>query len=179
MHTPTRREDLAAVPFTIKGRRGSNRTPTTCRLVVRRSTTPADTGQSQPRLLDLVDYHAFVTDQPGDPAVLARRHRRHAVIENVIRDLKTGMALNHMPSSRYHANAAWLQLNTLAHNLARLTGRLITPQPITTKTLRYRYFTSPGRITTTSRIRILHLPQNWPWQHPYTKALNHIDRLGA
>ena len=31
-------------------------------------------------------------------------HRRHAEIENAIRDLKYGVGLNHLPSGRFAAN---------------------------------------------------------------------------
>ena len=166
---------VAEVPYTIKGRTGNN--PVTCRLIVRRTTVPADTGDPQPRLFDLVEYRAFVTDRKPDAEELDRFHRRHAVIETVIRDLKHGMALNHMPSGNYHANAGWLQLNILAHNLARWTGRLISNTPTTTKTLRHRYLNCPGRITRNSRKHVLHLPTNWPWKNQYTTALNRIRTL--
>jgi hypothetical protein len=176
--TPTTRIDIAAVPYLIKGRAGP-RPPINCRLIIRRVTTPADTGQPQPRLFDLVDYHAFVTDQPGDPETLWLRHKRRARIETTIRDLKHGLGLNHFPSGSYTANAAWLQLNSLAHNLCRYTNRLITTRHLTTKTLRYRYLTLPGRITTGSRTTTLHLPAPWPWQHHITHALTTIPTLQA
>lgn len=171
--------DIAVVPFGIKGRSNNKRFPIKCRLIVRRVTTPADTGQAQSRLFDLVDYHAFVTDQHGDPALLWRRHTQRAVIETTIRDLKYGLGLNHFPSANFTANAAWLQLNTLTHNLCRYTNQLITPTPLTTKTLRYRYLTLPGRITTGSRTTTLHLSTRWPWQHHITRALNTIPNLKA
>ena len=166
---------VAEAPYTVKGRTGKD--PVACRLIVRRTTAPADTGDPQARLFDLVEYRAFVTDLAGDAKDLDRFHRQHAVIEAVIRDLKYGMALNHMPSGSYHANAGWLQLNILAHNLARWTGRLISDTPITTKTLRHRYLNCPGRITRNSRKHILHLPTNWPWKNEYTTALNRIPNL--
>ncbi len=175
-HTSAKRIDIAAVPYQIKGRTGKG-DPIGCRLIVRRVTTPADTGGSQPRLFDLVDYHAFVTDQPGDPTALWYRHNQRAAIEATIRDLKYGLGLNHFPSGSYTANAAWLTLNALSHNLCRWTNQLITPQPLTTKTLRHRYFTLPGRITTASRKNILHLPQDWPHQHHITQALTTINHL--
>jgi hypothetical protein len=49
-------------------------------------------------------------------------HRRHAEVENTIRDLKYGVGLNHLPSGRFAANAAWLTLAVIAHNLARWTA---------------------------------------------------------
>jgi hypothetical protein len=62
-------------------------------------------------------------------------HRRHAEIENAIRDLKYGMGLNHLPSGRFAANGAWLAVQVMAHNLARWTARIglgagiVTPDP--------------------------------------------------
>ena len=43
-----------------------------------------------------------------DSTELEADHRRHAEIENAIRDLKYGVGLNHLPSGRFPANAAWL-----------------------------------------------------------------------
>ena len=54
-------------------------------------------------------------------------HRRHAEVENAIRDLKYG--LNHLPSGRFAANAAWLAVQVMAHNLARWSIGLPPPRP--------------------------------------------------
>ena len=87
-------------------------------------------------------------------------HRRHAEIENAIRDLKYGVGLNHLPSGRFAANAAWLAVQVIAHNLARWTARLgLGAGIVTTRTLRRRYFslspdgspTRPGAGPCTSR----------------------------
>ena len=68
-------------------------------------------------------------------------HRRHAEIENAIRDLKYGVGLNHMPSGRFAANAAWLAVQTMAHNLARWTAHIgLGEQIVTAKTLRRWFF---------------------------------------
>ncbi len=170
--------DIAAVPFEIKGH-DYPRTPIACRLIVRRVTTPTDDSDPQLRLFDLVDHYGFVTDQTGDPETLWRRHNHRAVIETTIRDLKYGLGLNHYPSGKFTANAAWLHLNAMAHNLLRSTNRLLTPTPMVAKTLRYRYLTIPGRITTGSRTTTLHLPTNWPRQHHITDAITTIRHLTA
>jgi len=174
--TKTEHIDIADIPFKIKGR-GHHHIE--CRLIVRRNTTTTEATDPQLRLFDLVDYHAFVTDQTSNPETLWRRHKQRAVIETTIRDLKYGLALNHFPSGSYTANAAWLQLNALAHNLCRFTNQLITTQPLTTKTLRYRYLNIPGRITTGSRTTTLHLPTQWPRQHHITQALTTINHPNA
>ena len=72
---------------------------------------------SQLALFARYSYHAFITDR--DLLELEADHRRHAEVENAIRDLKYGVGLNHMPSARFAANGAWLAVQVMAHNLAR------------------------------------------------------------
>ena len=45
---------------------------------------------SQLALFATYSYHAFITDRDGDTLELETDHRRHAEIENAIRDLKYG-----------------------------------------------------------------------------------------
>ena len=92
------------------------------RLIVRRvKPTPG----SQLALFTTYSYHAFITDREGEMLELEADHRRHAEIENAIRDpassagqaLKYGVGLNHLPSGRFPANAAWMAVQAMAHNL--------------------------------------------------------------
>ena len=100
---------------------------------------------SQLALFTDYSYHGFITDREGDTLQLEADHRRHAEIENAIRDLKYGVGLNHLPSGRFAANAAWMAVQVIAHNIARWTARIgLGEQVVTTKTLRRRFF-SPGR----------------------------------
>jgi len=72
------------------------------RLVVRRvRPTPG----SQLALFTAWDYHAFVTDRPGDLLEIEADHRRHAVVEQSIAELKSA-GLAHLPSGKFMANAA-------------------------------------------------------------------------
>jgi hypothetical protein len=50
-------------------------------------------------------------------------HRGHDIVEHVIADLKAG-PLAHLPSESFAANAAWLTLAAIAHNLTRAAGCL-------------------------------------------------------
>jgi len=142
------------------------------RLIVRRvKPTPG----SQLALLVDWSYHAFVTDRTGDTLVLEADHRRHAEVENTIRDLKYGVGLNHFPSGRFGANAAWLALNVMAHNLARWTSRLgLGESLIATDTLRRRYLRCPGRLTTSARMFTLHMPLRWPWAERFDACLANL-----
>ena len=44
-------------------------------------------------------------------------------------------------------------------------------QVVTTKTLRRRFFSLAGRITRSARRLTLHLPQRWPWETQFSRAL--------
>ena len=139
------------------------------RLIVRRvKPTPG----SQLALFASYSYHGFITDRDGETLELEADHRRHAEIENAIRDLKYGVGLNHLPSGRFAANGAWLAVQVLAHNLARWAARIgLGEQLVTTKTLRRRFFSLAGRLTRSARRLTLHLPRGWPWAEQATLAL--------
>jgi hypothetical protein len=80
--------DVAETSYRPFGRKGR-----VMRLIVRRvRPTPG----SQLALFCDYDYHGFVTDREGDTLWLEADHRHHAEVENVIRDLKYGVGLNHL-----------------------------------------------------------------------------------
>ena len=145
------------------------------RLIVRRvQPTPG----SQLALFATYSYHGFITDRDGETLELEADHRRHAEIENAIRDLKYGVGLNHMPSGRFAANGAWLAVQVMSHNLARWTARIgLGEQIVTTKTLRRRFFSLAGRLTRSARRLTLHLPQRWPWETQFSRALARLRAL--
>jgi hypothetical protein len=139
------------------------------RLIVRRvRPTPG----SQLALFTPFSYHAFITDRAGEMLALEADHRRHAEVENAIRELKYGVGLDHLPSGRFGANAAWLALQVMAHDLARWTSRIgLKEMLIATKTLRRRFLALPGRLARSARRLFLHLPERWPWADRFAAAL--------
>ena len=156
--------DWTPIPYWMDGAD----TAAPVRLIVRRV---KPTAGSQLALFANYGYHACITDRDGDTLDLEAEHRRHAEIENAIRDLKYGVGLNHLPSGRFAANAAWLAVQVMAHNLARWTGRISLGEHVTTtKTLRRRFFALAGRLT-------LHLPQGWPWGNQFSGALARLHAL--
>ena len=125
--------DWTAIPYWMEGAADVAETEYTpfqnapdavpVRLIIRRvKPTPG----SQLALFTTYSYHAFITDRDGDTLDLEADHRRHAEIENAIRDLKYGVGLNHLPSGRFPANAAWLAVQVMAHNLVWYVGRCVT-----------------------------------------------------
>jgi hypothetical protein len=140
------------------------------RLVVRRVRNLDD----QQQLFPTWRYHAFITDRAGSAVELDADHRRHAVVELAIRDAKQGSGLNHHPSGKFFANAAWLILVCLAYNLLRWTATIglgSRDELVVAKTLRRTLLALPGRLTRSARRFMLHLPARWPWAHSFTMAL--------
>jgi hypothetical protein len=148
------------------------------RLVVRRTRL---TDPAQQRLWPDWRHHAFITNVELDTVAVDEFHRDHATVELAIRDLKQGAGLEHCPSGRFFANAAWLGCAVLAHNLTRWTARLGNVHPAAqltvTGTIRTRLLTLPGRLVNRSRRWILRLPARWPWADTFHTALARIRSL--
>jgi hypothetical protein len=147
----------------------------TVRLVVRRvRPTPG----SQLALFTAWDYHAFVTDRELPLVEVEADHRRHAVVEQTIAELKSA-GLAHLPSGNFMANAAWLALTVLAHNLGRAVGLLAGGRltRATAATLRRTLFTMPARLVHSARRQRLRAPEHWPWQTEFDTAMTAITAL--
>ena len=99
-------------------------------------------------------------------------HRAHAIVEQVIADLKSG-PLAHLPSGRFWANSAWLVCAGMAFNLTRAPGVLASTfhARATTGTIRAQLINVPGRLARTARRLTLHLPANWPWEQAWQRML--------
>jgi len=153
------------------------------RMIVRR--TPITDAQARNRgqdpLFPLYDYHhPMITDRTGALVEVEADHRRHAEVELTIRDLKHDMGLNHFPTKSFGGNAAWLILNTIAHNLTRWTTRLgLATAPVMTKEIRRRIYNVGGRLVRTGRRLVLRLPRRWPWAGQIIDALDRLRALPA
>ena len=77
----------------------------------------------RPKLFAVYRYHAVFTDSAEPMLAAEATHRDHAIIEQVIAELKNG-PLAHLPSGVFTANAAWLVCAAIAHNLTRAAGAL-------------------------------------------------------
>jgi hypothetical protein len=147
---------------------------TTARLIVRRvRPTPG----SQLALDVVFSYHAILTNRDGPMLQVEADHRRHAIVEHTIRDLKHHAGLAHLPSGRFTANAAWLALVGVAYNLARWTAHAAGLGRITTKTLRLTIIAAPARLITSGRRLRLRMPTRWPWADHIATALAIISAI--
>jgi Transposase DDE domain group 1 len=96
----------------------------TARLIVRRvRDLNARAAAGQGELFPAWRYHAVFTDSPFTLLQAEEQHRDHAQVEQVLADWTDG-PLAHLPSGSFPANAAWLTLAAISHNLLRAAGSL-------------------------------------------------------
>ena len=128
------------------------------------------TVDGQGQLFPVWRYHASFSDSPFVLIQAEAHHRGHAIIEQVFAELIDG-PLAHLPSGRFDANNAWLTCIAIAHNLTRaaaaLAGHPLRHRPPCHHPL------APdqprGRVARHARGVTIHLPQHWPWQHPWLR----------
>ncbi len=148
------------------------------RLVVRRTRILDPAAQ---QLFPTWRHHAFVTNVELDTVAADAFHRDHATVELAIKDLKEGAGLEHCPSGRFFANAAWLCCAVLAHDLCRWTsllgGNAKHGALTVARTVRRQLFALPGRLVNRSGKATLRLPEHWPWADVFSGALERLRSL--
>ena len=135
-----------------------------------RDLSPRAAAAAQGELFPAWRYHAVFTDSPFTLLQAEAQHRDHAVIEQVFADLTDG-PLAHAPSGLFAANAAWLALAAIAHNLTRAAGVLASPfyARASGATIRRDLIHVAARIARHGRGHLtLHLPEGWHRQPEWT-----------
>jgi Transposase DDE domain group 1 len=146
----------------------------TARLIVRRVrdlNKKAETGQDE--LFPAWRYHAVFTDSPFELIQAEGQHRDHAVVEQVFADVTSG-PLAHLPSGVFAANAAWLSIAAMAHNLLRAAGALASVPFAKARaaTIRRDLIAVAARTARHGRGHLtLHLPQGWHREHEWLNLL--------
>ena len=166
--------EVAEVPFTaFTSRRQSDHI--TGRLIVRRvrRLNPKSVPDGQGELFPGYRHHGVFTDSPLSMLQAEKSHRAHAIVEQVIADLKSG-ALAHLPSGSFAANSAWLVLAAIAFNLTRAAGAIasVFHAKATTATIRRQLIAVPGRLARSARRLVIHLPKDWPWKDSWEGLFN-------
>jgi hypothetical protein len=134
------------------------------RLIVRRvrdQNKKAARGQGE--LFPVWRHHAVFTDSPVETVQAEGQHRGHAVVEQVFADVTSG-PLAHLPSGRFAANAAWLTIAAMAHNLLRAAGALASLPYAKARaaTIRRDLIAVAARTARHGRGHLtLHLPEGW------------------
>ena len=153
--------------------------PEGSRLIVRRE-RPHPGAQLSFTDHDGYRFQAILTDQTDlEIAILERRHRQRARVEDRIRDDKdTGLAK--LPFKQFAMNEVWLEIVMLAHDLIVWTqalcldGELANAEP---KRLRYRLLHVAARLAFHGRRGKLHLQDTWPWTDELLAAFQKLRTL--
>ncbi len=93
------------------------------------------------------------------------RHRDHAIVEQVIAELKDGPLRTPLPGSspRTPPGSPWPAYRSTCCEPPAPPPRPGTPES-GVATLRTHLIDLPARIATSARRITLHLPRDWPWQ---------------
>ena len=164
--------EVAEIPYTAFT--SKKRQAITARLIVRRVRDLAKTAEGQGELFPAWRYHPVFTDSPFQLAPAEEQHRDHAVVEQVLADWTDG-PLAHLPSGSFPANAAWLALAAISHNLLRAAGSLASLACAKARgaTLRRDLIDVAARAARHGRGHLaLHLPECW---HRETEWLSLFD----
>jgi Transposase DDE domain group 1 len=146
----------------------------TARLIVRRvRDLNKKAADGQDELFSVWRYHAVLTDSPVEQVQAEGQHRDHAVVEQVFADVTSG-PLAHMPSGVFTANAAWLSIAAMAHNLVRAAGALASLPFAKARaaTIRRDLIAVAARTARHGRSHLtLHLPEGWHREHQWLHLL--------
>jgi hypothetical protein len=108
-------------------------------------------------------------------ARLIEWHREKAGTVEMVHDvLKNELGAGVLPSKDFGANAAWLRLAVMAHNVLTALKRLALPAELATarpKRLRFLIFNVPGRLVHHARRLILRLAAEAEWIAAYREGL--------
>jgi hypothetical protein len=140
----------------------------TARLIARR-VRDKNAAPGQGELFPAWRYHAVFTDSPYELVQAEEQHRGHAIIELLLADLNDG-PLAHLPSGKFSANAAWLAIAAIAHNLVRAAGALAGRRHAKARaaTVRRDLIAVAARTARHGRDRLtLHLPDGWHREHQW------------
>jgi hypothetical protein len=147
----------------------------TARLIVRRvkRLNPKSAPQGQSELFSVYRHHAVFTNSTEPMLTAEAHHRDHAIVEQVIADLKSS-ALQHFPSGRYDANGAWLGCAVISYNLTRAVGALASRRhgKARTVTIRNYLINIPARIAYSALSYTLHLPAHSRRATPFMIMFN-------
>ncbi len=145
------------------------------RYVVKRQLTESKAGEL------VWQYHVFVTNDEAIPALdLEGWHLQHADMENRIKEHKSGLGLEKLPSGGFHANWAYLLIGQIAFNLLAWFKKLVLPASYhhaTLKTLRHHLLNLAGKIVHSARQCFLVISNRYRYQAVWQFALGRLTHL--
>ncbi len=128
-------------------------------------------------------YFAVASNEWGwDATRLLKWQREKAGSIEALHDvLKNDLAAGVMPCGRFGANAAWLRLAAMTHNVLTALKRIALPEPWLTarpKRLRFQIFISPGKLIQHARQMLLRVGRVREQLAEWAEALRLLPAAG-
>jgi hypothetical protein len=140
----------------------------------------------------LYEYSAIVSDtKQWDPEELLKFVSGRSAQENSISELKTSFAFDHIPTSQYQANSAYMQISQMAYNLAismqhdmglakKRTENKKKTRIFSTmewKTIRFLLINRAGRISWEKGVKVLQMTKNKKTEQLYEKISDALSDI--
>lgn len=126
-------------------------------------------------------YHVVVTnDEERTAEKLIEWHLQHANVENRIKEHKSGLSLEKLPTRSFHANWAYLLIGQIAFNLVAWFKKLVLParyHRATIKTIRHQVLNVAGKIVRTGRRMFLKISETYAYQEVWQFAMKQLASL--
>lgn len=138
--------------------------------------------EPEPTLFNLKRYlyRAWVTNLPLTPEGVWHFYDGRAGMEPRIYELRENFALRKIPTRDFAANALYLEVIRLAHNLVTTFQQTCLPEDwrdLTLSTLRYKLFWLPGQLTRPQNRPTLRLANSPTIQGWTEKILHRVHKL--
>lgn len=152
------------------------------RFIAMRQTLPPDPENNQGTLftMDRYKYHVLVTNLELSPEGVWYFYSDRAAIEINIKELKWDFFLTKIPTRKFLANQAHLQLLLLDYDLFRWFQMLCLPPRFQSKTLKWvrrRLLIVPGRFVTPGNKNILRFPKSFTQQHLFRQIYQNATKV--
>jgi hypothetical protein len=126
-------------------------------------------------------YPATVTNEDeGSVREVVVWHLQPANMENALKEHKSGLGLEKLPTQKFHANWAYLLIGQLAFNLVAWFKRLVLPagyHRATIKTLRHHLLNLAGKLVHTARWVFLVISDSYRYQTVWLFAMQRLAHL--
>lgn len=127
-------------------------------------------------------YTFLVTNMESTPKELIRFYQKRGMMENFIKESKSGFHMDAMSSSQMEINANKLQISVLAYNLFNWFRRMVLPvsmRKLSVDTLRLKLIKIAAKMVRSSRYLIFKLCSSCPYKTEFYEIMKNIGQLSV